>query len=154
MYNIPDLKIFDCFQKIIKEEGFGRLYRGIVPVSISQINFNMPCLCHTKPIMMEAPKRAIKFAANEQYNNMYRSSFNIQSGITPTWLPVLTGVSAGCTEAFVVVPFDLVKIRLQDKQSAGKYKNTMDCVRKYVFDYQDNATNRIIHSFMLIWIEL
>ena len=31
------------------------------------------------------------------------------------WLPVATGVAAGSTEAFVVVPFDLVKIRLQDK---------------------------------------
>jgi hypothetical protein len=30
----------------------------------------------------------------------------------------------------VVVSFDLVKIRLQDKANAGKYKNTMDCVQK------------------------
>ena len=34
------------------------------------------------------------------------------------------------TEAFVVVPFELVKIRLQDKASAGRYSGTMDCFLK------------------------
>uniref|UniRef100_A0A0S1MKM6 Uncharacterized protein n=1 Tax=Phakopsora pachyrhizi TaxID=170000 RepID=A0A0S1MKM6_PHAPC len=38
----------DCFKKIIKAEGFGRLYRGLLP-----------------PLMLEAPKRAVKFAAND-----------------------------------------------------------------------------------------
>jgi solute carrier family 25 2-oxodicarboxylate transporter 21 len=33
-------------------------------------------------------------------------------------LSILTGASAGATEAFVVVPFELVKIRLQGKQNA------------------------------------
>lgn len=102
--------VFDCFKRIIKEEGFGRLYRGIIP-----------------PIMMEAPKRAIKFAANEQYGSLYKN-LNLSGPL----VPVLTGISAGCTEAFIVVPFDLVKIRLQDKASAGKYLNTIDCVRKVV----------------------
>jgi solute carrier family 25 (mitochondrial 2-oxodicarboxylate transporter), member 21 len=45
---------------------------------------------------------------------------------------VLTGLLAGCTEAFIVVPFDLIKIRLQDKESAGKYRNTFDAVRRVV----------------------
>jgi solute carrier family 25 2-oxodicarboxylate transporter 21 len=39
-------------------------------------------------------------------------------------------VCAGLTEAFLVVPFELVKIRLQDKSNAGKYSNTMDAVVK------------------------
>lgn len=30
----------------------------------------------------------------------------------------------------VVVPFELVKIRLQDRASAGKYNGAMDCVRQ------------------------
>lgn len=64
--------------------------------------------------MMEAPKRAIKFAANEQYTGFYKALlFPTDAAPSPslkTILPVLTGVSAGCTEAFVVVPFDLVKV--------------------------------------------
>ena len=47
-------------------------------------------------------------------------------------LSILTGASAGATEAFVVVPFELVKIRLQDRASAGKYKGMVDCVMKIV----------------------
>lgn len=47
-------------------------------------------------------------------------------------LSVLTGASAGATEAFVVVPFELIKIRLQDRASAGKYKGMIDCFVKTV----------------------
>ena len=45
-------------------------------------------------------------------------------------LSILTGASAGATEAFVVVPFELVKIRLQDRASAGKYNGAADAVLK------------------------
>ncbi len=47
-------------------------------------------------------------------------------------LSILTGASAGATEAFIVVPFELVKIRLQDRASAGKYSGMIDCVAKTV----------------------
>lgn len=47
-------------------------------------------------------------------------------------LSVLTGASAGATEAVVVVPFELVKIRLQDKASAGKYSGPLDVIKKIV----------------------
>lgn len=103
--------ILECFRRIIKEEGFGRLYRGIVA-----------------PVLVEAPKRATKFAANEQYSKLFlklTGKPKMDQGLS-----VLTGVSAGITEAFVVVSFELVKIRMQDKSNAGKYKNTLDCVLK------------------------
>lgn len=47
-------------------------------------------------------------------------------------LSILTGASAGATEAFVVVPFELIKIRLQDRASAGKYTGMVDCVVKTI----------------------
>jgi solute carrier family 25 (mitochondrial 2-oxodicarboxylate transporter), member 21 len=47
-------------------------------------------------------------------------------------LSILTGATAGATEAFVVVPFELVKIRLQDKASAGKYTGMVDVVTKII----------------------
>ncbi|KAI8918614.1 mitochondrial carrier domain-containing protein [Powellomyces hirtus] len=100
--------IVGSFKEIIKTEGPKALYRGILP-----------------PILVEAPKRAIKFGANEQYRTLYKEKFGLPDSKT---LAVATGVSAGATEALVVVSFDLVKIRLQDKRNAGKYKNTMDCV--------------------------
>jgi len=87
-----------AFKKIIAEEGAGRLYRGLVP-----------------PLMLEAPKRATKFAANDFWGKTY-----LQLAGTPSMTPLLsvvTGCSAGATESFVVVPFELVKIKLQDKAS-------------------------------------
>lgn len=103
--------IFDCFGKIIKSEGISRLYRGIAA-----------------PILVEAPKRATKFAANEQYSKLFMALTG-EKRMTQK-LSIATGVSAGVTEAFVVVSFELVKIRMQDRANAGKYLNTMDCVKK------------------------
>ncbi|KAK8156252.1 mitochondrial 2-oxodicarboxylate carrier protein-like protein [Phyllosticta citrichinensis] len=105
--------MFDCFSKIIKNEGFSRLYRGI-----------------TAPILMEAPKRATKFAANDEWGKFYRKAFG-QEKMTQS-LSVLTGATAGATESFVVVPFELVKIRLQDKAQASKYNGMLDCVSKII----------------------
>lgn len=79
---------------------------------------------------MEAPKRATKFAANDEWGKFYRNIFGAPK-MTQS-LSILTGASAGATEAFVVVPFELVKIRLQDKAQAGKYTGMMDCVAKTV----------------------
>lgn len=93
--------VVDCFRKIVRQEGFGRLYRGIAA-----------------PIMVEAPKRAIKFAANEQYSNLYLGL--LQQERMTQGLSVATGVSAGVTEAFVVVSFELVKIRMQDRASVRR----------------------------------
>ncbi|KAI9761386.1 MAG: Mitochondrial 2-oxodicarboxylate carrier 2 [Chaenotheca gracillima] len=103
----------DCFRKIIKNEGFSRLYRGI-----------------TAPILMEAPKRATKFAANDEWGKVYRKLFNTPE-VTQS-LSILTGASAGATESFVVVPFELIKIRLQDRASAGKYSGMVDAFSKIV----------------------
>jgi len=94
---------------MLKNEGFFGMYRGIVP-----------------PILAETPKRAIKFAANE----FYRPMFADKNGTVSQLGAIGAGVSAGCTEAFVVVPFELVKIRLQDKNSKGLYSGTWDCVTK------------------------
>ncbi|KAJ1300685.1 hypothetical protein OPQ81_002332 [Rhizoctonia solani] len=99
------------FKNIIREEGAGRLYRGLVP-----------------PLLLEAPKRAVKFAAND----FWGKAFIKQSpdGKMTQGLSILTGAAAGATESFVVVPFELVKIRLQDKTS--KYSGPMDVVRSIV----------------------
>lgn len=47
-------------------------------------------------------------------------------------LSILTGATAGATESLVVVPFELVKIRLQDRAQSHKYNGMLDCVSKIV----------------------
>jgi len=98
-------------RSIIREEGAGRLYRGLVP-----------------PLLLEAPKRAVKFAANDFWGQTYLNMTG--SSKMSTELSVLTGCSAGATESFVVVPFELVKIKLQDKTST--FKGPMDVVKQVV----------------------
>lgn len=100
-----------CLRKIVAEEGFSRLYKGI-----------------TAPILMEAPKRATKFAANDEWGKFYRKAFGIPH-MTQS-LAILTGATAGATESFVVVPFELIKIKLQDKTS--KFNGMGDVVRHVV----------------------
>lgn len=92
-------------KKIVSEEGFSRLYKGI-----------------TAPILMEAPKRATKFAANDEWGKFYRNAFGMTTMNQP--LAILTGATAGATESFVVVPFELIKIRLQDKTT--KFNGMVD----------------------------
>ncbi|KAG8964464.1 hypothetical protein FRC03_001780 [Tulasnella sp. 419] len=89
------------FRAIIAQEGVGRLYRGLAA-----------------PLMLEAPKRAVKFASNDFWAKTYMSA----AGVTQMTqnISIITGCSAGATESFVVVPFELVKIKLQDKTSTFK----------------------------------
>lgn len=100
-----------ALRDIVANEGFSRLYRGIAA-----------------PILIEAPKRAIKFAANDYYSKLYKEYFQMEHMTQK--LSILTGMSAGMTEAFLVVALELVKIRMQDKSLTGKYNSVSDCVRK------------------------
>ncbi|GJE95620.1 mitochondrial carrier [Phanerochaete sordida] len=99
------------FKNIVAQEGFGRLYRGLVP-----------------PLLLEAPKRATKFAANDFWGKTYLNLTG-QKKMTQE-LAILTGSSAGATESFVVVPFELVKIKLQDKHST--FAGPMDVVKTII----------------------
>ncbi|KAI0334234.1 mitochondrial carrier [Cubamyces sp. BRFM 1775] len=103
--------VLGSFKTIIKEEGFGRLYRGLVP-----------------PLLMEAPKRATKFAANDFWGKRFLT-LSGEKKMTQN-LAIATGCAAGATESFVVVPFELVKIKLQDKTST--FKGPMDVVSQVV----------------------
>lgn len=58
--------------------------------------------------MLEAPKRAVKFAANDFWGKTYKDAFGTDQ--MTQGLSVLTGCSAGATESVVVVPFELVKV--------------------------------------------
>ena len=66
-------------------------------------------MLNVPPLMLEAPKRAVKFAANDFWGKTYMSMSG-ENKMTQG-LSIVTGCSAGATESFVVVPFELVKIK-------------------------------------------
>ncbi|KDQ16948.1 hypothetical protein BOTBODRAFT_221060 [Botryobasidium botryosum FD-172 SS1] len=103
--------LFQTFRTIIAQEGAARLYKGLVP-----------------PLLLEAPKRAVKFAANDFWGKTYMSMSDTKT-MTQT-LSVITGCSAGASESFVVVPFELVKIKLQDK--ATVFKGPLEVVKHII----------------------
>jgi solute carrier family 25 2-oxodicarboxylate transporter 21 len=80
------------------------------------------------PLLLEAPKRAVKFAANDFWGKKYMDLTG-EAKMTQQ-LSILTGCSAGATESFVVVPFELVKIKLQDKSST--FAGPMDALKSIV----------------------
>ncbi|KAG0223111.1 hypothetical protein BGX31_008678 [Mortierella sp. GBA43] len=107
----PYTSILDCFGRIVQQEGLLNLYRGALP-----------------PILAEAPRRAIKFGANEQWGFILKKLFSVdQFSATQAGF---VGSMAGATEALLVTPFDLVKVRLQDRHSLGTYTGTFNCIHK------------------------
>lgn len=106
--------LFDCLSKIVKKEGARQLYKGI-----------------TSPIFMEAPKRATKFAFNEKFQKLYGSIFGLKKGEVNQTVSILSGASAGITEACVIVPFELVKVKLQDV-SSKQFNGPIDVVKKII----------------------
>ncbi|KAF9735899.1 hypothetical protein PMIN06_009726 [Paraphaeosphaeria minitans] len=88
--------------------------------------------CFKKIVGNEGASRlsAIKFSSNDTFGPFYQRLFHVPALTQP--LAVLTGASAGAVESLVVVPFELLKIRLQDKKSASRYNGLVDCFSKVV----------------------
>jgi len=96
--------MFATMYDVVKTEGIGALYRGIA-----------------SPILAEAPKRAVKFATNEKYKEMLAKP----DGTLPAERAFVAGALAGSTEVIVNCPFEVIKVRMQAKNSP--YKSTLDC---------------------------
>lgn len=104
----------DCFRKMYRNEGALSFYKGILP-----------------PLLAETPKRAVKFFTFEQYKSMY----SYGSYLTPGIVFTLSGLSSGLTEAVVINPFEVVKVKLQAERNkfaeqSSTYKTAREIVRK------------------------
>jgi len=91
--------IADCFKRMYRTEGALSFYKGILP-----------------PIFAETPKRATKFFTFEQYKKVFLFGASSPTALTFT----LAGLFAGLTEAVVINPFEVVKIRLQAQRTTFK----------------------------------
>lgn len=98
--------IVDCIRKMYRNEGFLSYWKGILP-----------------PIIVETPKRAVKFLAFEQYKNIFM--FGSPTPILPLTY-ALSGLGAGFTEAVLVNPFEVIKVEMQaNKQVASQMPSTI-----------------------------
>ncbi|WFD36919.1 hypothetical protein MCUN1_003811 [Malassezia cuniculi] len=85
-------------------------------------------------LILDAPKRAAIGACGGNTNS--------------PWVTTLTGGLAGATEALVVVPFEFVKIRLQDKSRAQLYRGPIDVLRHAINEGGARTLYRALPSTM------
>uniref|UniRef100_A0A665VC07 Solute carrier family 25 member 13 n=1 Tax=Echeneis naucrates TaxID=173247 RepID=A0A665VC07_ECHNA len=83
---------FDCFQKVVRYEGFFGLYRGLVP-----------------QLLGVAPEKAIKLTVND----FVRGKTRQKDGTVPLAAEILAGGCAGGSQVIFTNPLEIVKIRLQ-----------------------------------------
>ncbi|GFG28116.1 hypothetical protein Cfor_05166 [Coptotermes formosanus] len=95
---------------IVKDEGFGGLYKGL-----------------TATILKQGSNQAIRFFVMETCKDMYRGGDPKKP--IPTLVTGVFGAFAGACSVFGNTPIDVVKTRMQGLE-AKKYKNTLDCAVK------------------------
>lgn len=83
---------FDCFKKVIRHEGFGGLYRGLLPQLVG--------VC---------PEKAIKLTVND----LVRDKLSTRSGDIELMSEIIAGGCAGASQVMFTNPLEIVKIRLQ-----------------------------------------
>lgn len=83
---------WDCFTKVIKNEGFMGLYSGLGPQLIGV-----------------APEKAIKLTVND----LVRGKLTNKDGTLPLSAEIIAGGSAGACQVVFTNPLEIVKIRLQ-----------------------------------------
>ncbi|XP_049285273.1 mitochondrial 2-oxodicarboxylate carrier [Anopheles funestus] len=104
--------VFDCIRKMAKTEGVFSLYKGILP-----------------PVLVETPKRAVKFLTFEQYKRFFMFGSDKPTPLTFS----LAGLGAGVTEAILVNPFEMVKVTLQaNKNKMGQVPSTWAVTKQII----------------------
>ncbi|KAL0118895.1 hypothetical protein PUN28_009490 [Cardiocondyla obscurior] len=107
--------IRDCMTKMYKTEGLPAFWKGILP-----------------PILVETPKRAVKFFTFEQYKQFFLFGASAPTPLTFS----CAGFFAGVTEAILVNPFEVVKVNLQSnrkhvKESPSTFAVTKEIISKH-----------------------
>lgn len=90
---------WDCFKKVLKNEGFLGLYRGLSPQLVGV-----------------APEKAIKLTVNDLMRSLLRDS----NGHISLLSECISGGSAGMSQVIFTNPLEIVKIRLQIQGEAAR----------------------------------
>lgn len=91
---------WDCFKKVLRNEGFLGLYRGLLPQLVGV-----------------APEKAIKLTMNDLMRSLLRSRETGQLSIAAE---CISGGMAGMSQVIFTNPLEIVKIRLQVQGEAAR----------------------------------
>lgn len=110
--------IGDCFKRVIKEQGFGSLWRG-----------------NLANVVRYFPTQAINFACKDFYK-VYLCPYNPKTQPGMFFLGnMASGGAAGATSLCVVYPLDFARTRLAADVGSGKereFTGLVDCLKKSV----------------------
>ncbi|KAG2175016.1 hypothetical protein INT43_006078 [Umbelopsis isabellina] len=90
----------DCFKKVVRNEGFAGLYRGLGPQLVGV-----------------APEKAIKLTVNDLIRGKFKDK---QTGEIKFWQEMVAGGTAGASQVVFTNPLEIVKIRLQVQGEQAK----------------------------------
>ncbi|KAM3581618.1 mitochondrial aspartate-glutamate transporter agc1 [Umbelopsis sp. WA50703] len=90
----------DCFKKVVRNEGFAGLYRGLGPQLVGV-----------------APEKAIKLTVNDLIRGKLKDK---QTGEIKFWHEMVAGGTAGASQVVFTNPLEIVKIRLQVQGEQAK----------------------------------
>jgi len=98
----------DACMKILKSEGPGGLYRGVVPTIAKQAT--------NQAVRFPTQFYFLKFMVGDDKEKQKNPIFN-----------GLAGAGAGAVSVLATMPQDTVKTRMQGEEAKKLYKSTMDC---------------------------
>jgi len=88
--------IMDCTKQMYREEGFLSFWKGVLP-----------------PLLVQTPKRAYKFLAFSQIHGVIAEAMDVDDQLHPAVLSGVSGLITGATEAALVNPTEVVKVKMQ-----------------------------------------
>jgi len=103
----------DCIIKIVRSEGLGGIYRGVVPT-----------------ILKQGTNQMIRFPIQQFYFKMFFGN-DAKKKSNPL-LNGLCGAAAGGTSVLLTMPQDTLKTRMQGEEAKKLYKGTLDCARQII----------------------
>jgi solute carrier family 25 (mitochondrial aspartate/glutamate transporter), member 12/13 len=93
----------DCFRKIVAQEGWAGLYRGLKPNLIGV-----------------TPEKAIKLTLNDVFREHFTQSNG--DGQIRLWQEMAAGAGAGFFQVAATNPMEIVKLRMQLQGESGGVK--------------------------------
>ncbi|XP_029050818.1 mitochondrial 2-oxodicarboxylate carrier [Osmia bicornis bicornis] len=110
--------IGDCMRKMYKNEGLAAFWKGIIP-----------------PVVMETPKRAVKFFSYEQYKKLLSNNTSEQM------VHFCAGYLTGITEGILVNPFEVVKVQMQSNRKRINESPSTFAVTRHIISKQGFGLN-------------
>ncbi|TRY78904.1 hypothetical protein TCAL_12821 [Tigriopus californicus] len=118
----------DCMVKMYRQEGLKSYWKGIIP-----------------PLCVETPKRAWKFGTYEIFKTQmgYRRDGSMTFGQMAT-VNLMAGMGSGVTEAIIVNPFEVVKVKMQSNRSHQSARPTTWSVAREIIREDGMGRNGLL----------